>query len=161
MDNPAVNRMFSPDGALMVALLLSPIAAFAQAIPEVANAAKASKHAWESAPGERQVLWQARRESSTHIDISEDTQRQVIIARRPPELGAYPKALRTRQRRRGFSGAGADGTKLQRPDAPPHLESDSHPGRSRKCRAHHGQRGFGGDQFQNPGPRALDVERCP
>jgi hypothetical protein len=34
---------------LITALLLAPLAAFAQAKPEVANATKAAKRAWESA----------------------------------------------------------------------------------------------------------------
>ena len=74
---------------LLTALLLSPLAAFAQAKPEVANAAKAAKRNWESAPAEKKALWQQQREALIHIDLSEDTQRQIIIARGSPEPGEY------------------------------------------------------------------------
>jgi hypothetical protein len=74
---------------LIIALLLAPLASFAQAKPEVANAAKASKRAWESAPAEKKALWEQHREALKHIDLSEDTRRQVIIARGSPEPDAY------------------------------------------------------------------------
>ena len=67
--------------ALLLALLLAPLAALAQAKPEVANATKAAKRAWEYAPAEKKAHWQQQREALTHIDLSEDTQRQIIIAR--------------------------------------------------------------------------------
>jgi len=41
-------------------LLLAPVAVFAQARPEVANATKAAKRAWESAPAETKALWLQR-----------------------------------------------------------------------------------------------------
>lgn len=75
--------------ALLTALLLAPLAVFAQEKPEVANATKAAKRAWESAPAEKKALWEQQREVLKHIDLSEDTQRQVIIARGSPEPGAY------------------------------------------------------------------------
>jgi hypothetical protein len=75
--------------ALLLALLLAPLAALAQAKPEVANATKAAKRAWESAPAEKKALWQQQREVLKHIDLSEDTQRQIIIARGSPEPGDY------------------------------------------------------------------------
>jgi len=78
-----------PTLTFLSALLLAPLAAFAQAMPEVANATKAAKRAWESAPAEKQALWLQHREALKHIDLSEDTQRQVIIARGSPEPGAY------------------------------------------------------------------------
>jgi hypothetical protein len=74
---------------LLTALLLAPLAVFSQAMPEVANATKAAKRAWESAPAETKALWQQQREALTHIDLSEDTQRQIVIARGSPEPGAY------------------------------------------------------------------------
>jgi hypothetical protein len=77
----------------LTALLLAPLAAFAQAKPEVANATKAAKRAWESAPDEKKALWQQQRDALTHIDLSEDTQRQIIIARgspKPDEYHAHP-----------------------------------------------------------------------
>jgi enterochelin esterase-like enzyme len=61
--------------------------------PEVANAAKAARRAWESAPAEKKALWQQQRDALTHIDLSEDTKRQVIIARgspKPDEYHAHP-----------------------------------------------------------------------
>jgi enterochelin esterase-like enzyme len=57
--------------------------------PEVANATKAAKRAWESAPAEKKALWQQQREALKHIDLSEDMQRQVIIARGSPKPGEY------------------------------------------------------------------------
>gem|GEM_PF-3731262 len=39
-----------PTLTLLATLILAPLATFAQAKPEVANATKAAKHAWESAP---------------------------------------------------------------------------------------------------------------
>jgi len=74
---------------LLAALLLAPLAAFAQAKPEVANATTAAKRAWESAPAEKRAQWQQQRDALKHIDLSEDTQRQIIIARGSPEAGAY------------------------------------------------------------------------
>jgi hypothetical protein len=74
---------------LLATLLLAPPVAFAQEKPEVANATKAAKRAWESAPAEKKALWQQQREVLKHIDLSEDTQRQIIIARGSPEPGDY------------------------------------------------------------------------
>ena len=77
----------------LTALLLAPLAVFAQAKPEVANATKAAKRAWESAPAEKKALWQEQREALKHIDLSDDTQRQIIIARGgsgPEEYHAHP-----------------------------------------------------------------------
>ena len=48
---------------LLATLLLAPLAAFAQAKPEVANATKAAKRAWESAPAETKALWQQQRDA--------------------------------------------------------------------------------------------------
>jgi len=79
--------------SLLTALLLSPLAAFAQQKPEVANATKAAKRAWESAPDAKKTLWQQQREALTHIDLSYDTQRQIVIARgspKPDEYHAHP-----------------------------------------------------------------------
>ena len=74
---------------ILAALLLAPLAVFAQAKPEVANATKAAKRAWESAPAEKKALWQQQREALKHIDLSDDTQRQIVIASGSPEPGAY------------------------------------------------------------------------
>jgi hypothetical protein len=63
------------------ALLLSPLIAFAQAKPEVANATKAARRAWESAPAEMKALWLQQREALKHVDLSDDTKRQIVIAR--------------------------------------------------------------------------------
>jgi hypothetical protein len=73
----------------LTVLLLAPLAAFSQAKPEVANAAKAARRAWESAPDEKKAQWQQQRESLKHIDLSDDTKRQIVIARGSPEPGAY------------------------------------------------------------------------
>ena len=73
----------------LTALLFAPITVFAQAKPEVANATKAAKRAWESAPAEKKSLWLQQRDALKHIDLSEDTKRQIVIARGSPEPGAY------------------------------------------------------------------------
>ena len=81
---------------LLAALVLSPLAALAQnneprdpKKPEVANANKAAKRAWESAPDEKKALWQQQREALTHIDLADETQRQIVIARGSPAPDAY------------------------------------------------------------------------
>ena len=82
-----------PTLTLLTALLFTPLAAFAQAKLEVANATKAAKRASESAPAEKKALWLQHRAVLKHIDLSEDTQRQVIIARgstEPSEYHAHP-----------------------------------------------------------------------
>jgi hypothetical protein len=61
----------------------------AQVKPEVANATKAARRAWEDAPEEKKRLWQEQREALTNIDFSEDTQRQTVIARGSPDPGEY------------------------------------------------------------------------
>ena len=57
--------------------------------PEVTNAAKAAKRAWESAPAEKKALWLQQRDALKHIDLSEETQRQIVIARGSPKPGEY------------------------------------------------------------------------
>jgi hypothetical protein len=77
----------------LTALLQAPLATFAQAKPEVANVAKAARRAWESAPAEKKALWQQHREAMKHIDLADDTQRQIVIARgssKPGEYHAHP-----------------------------------------------------------------------
>jgi enterochelin esterase-like enzyme len=61
--------------------------------PEVANATKAARRAWESAPAEKKALWQQQRDALINIDLSDDTQRQIVIARgspKPEEYHAHP-----------------------------------------------------------------------
>ncbi len=61
--------------------------------PEVALADKASKRAWEFAPAETKARWQQHRDALIYIDLSEDTQRQIVIARgspNPDEYHAHP-----------------------------------------------------------------------
>jgi hypothetical protein len=72
-----------------IILLAAPLAVFAQAKPEVANAAKAAKRAWESASAEKKALWLQHREALKHIDLSDDTPRQTIIAPGTPAPDAY------------------------------------------------------------------------
>ncbi len=81
--------MKTPALTILAALLLAPPAAFTQAKPEVANATKAAKRAWESAPAEKKTLWQQQREALKHIDLSEDTPRQIVIARGSQKTGDY------------------------------------------------------------------------
>ena len=75
---------------ILLFLLISVSSAYSvgQAKPEVANATKAAKRAWESAPAEK-ALWQQQREALKHIDLSEDTKRQIIIARGGSGPGDY------------------------------------------------------------------------
>jgi hypothetical protein len=85
--------ILKPALTLLTALLLAPLAAFAQAKPEAANAAKAARRAWESAPAEKKTLWEQQREALKHIDLSDDTKRQIVIARgspKPDEYHAHP-----------------------------------------------------------------------
>jgi hypothetical protein len=79
---------------LLTVLLLAPLAAFAQFKPEVASATKAAKRVWESAPAEKEALWQQQRDALINIDLSDidlsdDTQRQIIIARGSSKAGEY------------------------------------------------------------------------
>ena len=57
--------------------------------PEVDMAAKGAKRAWESAPAASKALWLEHREALTHVDLSTDEQRQVIVARGTTEADAY------------------------------------------------------------------------
>ena len=57
--------------------------------PEVDLAAKGAKRAWESAPAASKALWLEHREALTHVDLSADEQRQVIVARGTTEANAY------------------------------------------------------------------------
>jgi hypothetical protein len=60
---------------LLTALLLTPLAASGQSIP-----AAALKRAWESAPAEKKALWQQHRDALINIDLSEEKNRQIVIA---------------------------------------------------------------------------------
>jgi hypothetical protein len=79
----------SPKPYLLAALIFTPFTAFSQAKPEVANANQAAKRAWESAPDEQKALWQRQREALTHIDLADDTKRQIVIARGSPSADEY------------------------------------------------------------------------
>ena len=72
----------------LTVLLLAPLAAL-HAADIVGNVAKATARGWQNAPAEKKTLWQQQREALTHIDLSDDTKRQIIIARDSPEPGAY------------------------------------------------------------------------
>jgi len=91
-----MKRRMKPTLTLLAALLLAPMAASAQndeprdlKKPEVEIATKGAKRAWESAPAEKKALWLQHREALKHIDLSDDTQRQIIIARGTTEASAY------------------------------------------------------------------------
>ncbi len=58
-------------------------------IPEAEVATKGGPRAAESAPSDKKALWLQHRESLTHIDLSDDTQRQIVIARGSPKPGEY------------------------------------------------------------------------
>ena len=77
-----------PTLTLLTALLLAPLAAL-HAADAVANATKAAKRAWESAPAEKKALWQQQREALKYIDLAIDTRRQIIIARGGSGPGDY------------------------------------------------------------------------
>ena len=79
----------NPTLILLTTLLLAPTALLAQAKPEVANATKSAKRAWESAPAEKKAFWQQQRDPLIHINLSDDTHRQVVIARGSPEPDEY------------------------------------------------------------------------
>lgn len=70
----------------LTALLLSPLVD-GQAKPEVAKATKAATRAWESAPAEKKALRRQHREALKHIDLSDDAQRQIVIAPGSPKAG--------------------------------------------------------------------------
>lgn len=87
-------RFFS--GCLSLLLALSTTAsALAQeeksdpAKPEVALADKASKRAWENAPEEKKKSWAEQRDALGTLDLSQDTNRQIVIARGSPDPEAY------------------------------------------------------------------------
>ena len=73
----------------LVALLFAQMAAFAQPMLEQKEPPKGPRRVWESAPAEKKALWQRHREALKQIDLSEDTRRQIIIARGSPDPGAY------------------------------------------------------------------------
>ena len=75
--------------ALLTTLLLAPLAAFGQAKPEAANATKSAKRAWESAPADKKAFWLQQRDALIHINLSDDTNRQIVIARGSPEPDEY------------------------------------------------------------------------
>lgn len=89
-----------PSAVLLSAVLLAPLDASAQndeprdlKKPEVEIATKGAKRAWESASAEKKALWLQHRKALTHIDLSEDRQRQIVIARgspKPEEYHAHP-----------------------------------------------------------------------
>lgn len=70
-------------------LLFVLLDACVQGKPEVVNATKAAKRAWESAPAEKKAHWQKQRDALINIDLSEDTHRQIIIARGSPKADEY------------------------------------------------------------------------
>jgi hypothetical protein len=92
--------MKTPALIILSSLLLSTRAASAQndeprdlKKPEVEIATKGAKRAWESASAEKKALWLQHRKALTHIDLSEDRQRQIVIARgspKPEEYHAHP-----------------------------------------------------------------------
>jgi len=73
----------------LATLLVVQVAAFAQPMPEAKAPPKATRRAWESAPAERKALWQQHREALKHIDLSQDTHRQIVIAHGSPKPGEY------------------------------------------------------------------------
>jgi hypothetical protein len=80
----------------LAALLLASPALLAQEKPEVVNATKAAKRAWESAPVEKKAFWQQQREALKHIDFADDIKRQIVIARgspKPDEYHAHPTTV--------------------------------------------------------------------
>ena len=79
--------------AVLAAAMLAPSAARAQGNAGVAAATTGPKRAWESASPEKKVEWQRQRDALQNLDLSEDTKRQVFIARGgpgPDEYHAHP-----------------------------------------------------------------------
>jgi hypothetical protein len=74
---------------LLAFLIITPLTAVSQTKPEVANATKAAKRAWESASAENKNLWLRQREALKHIDFADDTKRQIVIAQGSPEPHEY------------------------------------------------------------------------
>jgi len=69
---------------LLSALLLPPLTALAQSKDEVGIAKKAAAHGWQNAPSEKKALWPQHKESLKILDISEETNRPVVIEQGTP-----------------------------------------------------------------------------
>jgi len=81
---------------LLTALLLAPLVGNAQDKPALKPDTKAPARVWESAPAEKQKHWQQQRDALKNIDLSDDTKRQIVIARgtpKPEEYHAHPTTV--------------------------------------------------------------------
>ena len=74
--------------AFLAAVLLAPLTVLTQeerntnpAKPEVALADQATRIAWENAPEEKKKSWAEQRDALGTLDLSQDTNRQIVIAR--------------------------------------------------------------------------------
>jgi hypothetical protein len=79
--------------SILVATALAPSPAWAQGNADVGAATKGPKRAWETAPAEKKAEWRRQRDALRTVDLSEDTTRQVFIARGgpgPDEYHAHP-----------------------------------------------------------------------
>lgn len=78
---------------LVAAFVLSPLPPLL-AKDDIANATKTSRRAWENAPAEKKNAWQQQFKALRAIDISEQTDRQVVLARgNAEEYHAHPTTV--------------------------------------------------------------------
>ena len=75
--------------ALMSVLLSMSACAVLHGKDEVGLAKRAARRAWQSAPDETKALWQKHKDALKILDISQETDRQIVIARGSPEPGSY------------------------------------------------------------------------
>jgi|GEM_PF-121914 len=78
--------------AILAMLVLVP-PAFVHGQPGPAVPAPATRRPWEDAPAEKRDLWRQHQQALTRVDLSDDTTRQVFVARGgpgPEEYHAHP-----------------------------------------------------------------------
>ena len=80
--------------AILAVLLLVAAVAFAQDNPgTVAPPPKVARRGWETAPAETRALWREHQQALARVDLSDDTSKQVFVARGgtgPEEYHAHP-----------------------------------------------------------------------
>lgn len=78
--------------AILAMLVLVP-PAFVHGQPGPAAPAPATRRPWEDAPAEKRALWRQHQQALARVDLSDDTTRQVFVARGgpgPEEYHAHP-----------------------------------------------------------------------
>jgi putative CocE/NonD family hydrolase len=79
--------------AAVLAMLVLTLPAFVHGQPGPAASASATRRPWEDAPAEKRELWRQHQQSLARVDLSDDTTRQVFVARGgpgPEEYHAHP-----------------------------------------------------------------------